>query len=471
MKGLTSWIHRPFKPCTDYTQVNMPCICRVTPDEHSFTFQWFDLGFSGGHTLSYRKVGDHEPVFTRPLTQHIVTVSELEDSVDYEFTVSRVDAHGTATRLVRTGKIPGDTVINYLHPKDPVYSFSGRFLGSPNIVRCPSGRLIAAMDVFFTKEHYAMLTILYCSDDGGKHWRYLGELAPCYWPKLFMHRGTLYCIAATQGGGNLIIGCSEDEGEHWTAPVTLFITNCEHSLEGNCGNIVEKDGRLYIPIACGTWGYKTFRMSHISVNADSDLMNPANWEMADFLEYDPAWPGSPKNVGPGCGSPGAGIEGNMIIGSDGTLHCCYRMDIEVSGEPNYGKMLMLDVDTSHPGNAYTFNAVADCPLGSNSKFCVNYDSVICYYVMLGTEQVPEQMPKRTVLSMAVSHDLRTWRVVHRIYDFRDHDPRACGFQYPDWAFDGDDILLVTRVGYNMSDTHHNSNCITFKRIKNFRQYF
>ncbi|MBQ9083178.1 MAG: hypothetical protein IJY28_06745, partial [Clostridia bacterium] len=247
-------------------------------------------------------------------------------------------------------------------------------------------------------------------------------------------------------------------------------TSFEYSLEGNCGNVLEKDGRLYVPIACGVWAFTTFRMSYISAPSDSDLMNPANWEMADLLEYDPQWPGSPKNVGPGCGSPGAGIEGNMIVGPDGTLHACYRMDIEISGAPNYGKMLLLDVDTTRPEAPYRFNAVVDCPLGSNSKFCVNYDEASGLYIMLGTEQVPEHMPKRTVLSMAVSADLFHWRVVHRIYDFRTCDPGQCGFQYPDWIFDGNDILLLTRVGYNMSDTHHNSNCITFERIRNFRQY-
>lgn len=316
-----------------------------------------------------------------------------------------------------------------------------------------------------------MLTRLFCSDDGGVSWRWLGDLAPCYWPKLFIHRGALYCLAATQGGGNLLIGHSDDEGKTWSTPVTLFATNMEYSLEGNSGAIAEYNGRLYIPIACGTWAFATFRMSYISAPVDSDLMDPANWEMADLLEYDPNWPGSPKNVGPGCGSPGAGIEGNFVTGPDGTLHACYRMDIGASGDPSYGKMLLLDVDTARLDAPYRFNAVVDCPLGSNSKFCVNYDAQTGYYVMLGTEQVPEKMPGRTVLSMAVSKDLHDWRVVHRIYDFHDRDPKQCGFQYPDWLFDGEDLLLVTRVGYNMSDTFHNSNCITFERIRNFRQYF
>lgn len=471
MKALTSWIHRPFKPYSDNEQSKLPYICRVAVDEGSFTVQWMDNGFSGEHYLSYQKVGENETVTTLPLAEDTITVSNLEDRVDYSITVGRVGAEGSTTRLARTGHIPGDTVINYLHPKDPVYSFSGTFIASPDIVKCPSGRLITAMDIFSGHEYHAMLVILCYSDDGGITWRYLGDIAPCYWPHLFVHRGALYLMGATNGGGNVIIGRSDDEGETWTSPVTLFVTNYALSLEGVCGHTEEKDGRIYIPTTCGTWNSRIFRMGYFSAKADGDLLDPENWDISQFIQYNPNWPNSPKNLGPGFGSPGAGLEGNMVVAPDGSLKCLYRMDIEGSGEPNYGKMLILDVDTTDPDSPYKFNSIVDCVLGSNSKFYVDRDKATGKYVLIGNEQVPDVAPKRTVLSMAVSDDLKNWEIVHRIYDFRHMDPRAAGFQYPDWEFDGDDILLTTRVGFNGGDTHHNSNCITFERIKNFRQYF
>lgn len=90
--------------------------------------------------------------------------------------------------------------------------------------------------------------------------------------------------------------------------------------------------------------------------------------------------------------------------------------------------------------------------------------------MIGTEQTLGKPLGRTVISMAVSDDLRDWKVVKRIYDYSDMDPAKVGLQYPDWVFDGDDILMLLRIGFNQADTHHNSNCISFTRICNFRQY-
>lgn len=471
MKALTTWVHRPFKPYADIKEAFLPYICRLSVDECSFTFEWLDNGFDGEHFVSYSKVGEDQPVTTLPLNDSVITINGLEDKADYTFTVGRVGAEGSTTRLARTGHIPGDTVVNYLHPQDPVYSFSGTFIASPDIVKCPSGRLITAMDIFSGHETWAMLVILCYSDDGGVTWRYLGDMAPCYMPHLFIHRGKLYLMSMSQGAGNLTIGRSDDEGLTWTTPVTLFVTNYALSAEGVCGHTEEVNGRVYIPVTCGTWNSRIFRMGYVSFDVNGDLLDPETWDISQFIQYDPNWPNSPKNLGPGTGSPGAGIEGNMIVAPDGSLKCLYRMDIEASGEPNHGKMLILDVDTSDPDSPFIFNSIIDFTLGSNSKFFVDRDEQTGKYILIGTEQVPDVAPKRTVLSMAVSDDLYNWKIVKRIYDFRKMDPRKAGFQYPDWEFDGDDILLVTRVGFNGGDTHHNSNCITFERIKNFRQYF
>ena len=89
--------------------------------------------------------------------------------------------------------------------------------------------------------------------------------------------------------------------------------------------------------------------------------------------------------------------------------------------------------------------------------------------MIGTEQ-SAQTPGRTVLSMAVSEDFYTWRVVKRILDYRHSDPSRIGFQYPDWIFDGDDILLLVRTAFGPSANFHDANYQTFLRIENFRQY-
>ena len=97
------------------------------------------------------------------------------------------------------------------------------------------------------------------------------------------------------------------------------------------------------------------------------------------------------------------------------------------------------------------------------------DPVSQKYIMIGTEQADDK-PGRTVLSMAVSSDFYNWKVVKRILDYRTADSKHVGFQYPDWMFDGDDILLLVRTAFGRSYNFHDANYQCFMRIENYSQY-
>ena len=467
MKLMNSWLYRPFKPFREFYKTLCPYISRIVPDAGSFECEWIDNGFDGDHTITVRKIGDEKIVKELSPAPHKLKITELEDLTDYEVTLSRNDSSESIKRLVRTGKMPGDVPVAYLNPNDNAYDFSGTFIAGPSIVRCKSGRLLASHDIFSRREEWACLSQLYKSDDGGKTWDWMGDLFPCYWGRLFWHNGKVYMFSGTNGQGCAVIGCSEDEGETWTSPVTLFFACHKGAYHSAPGSIVVSHGRIWIPIASGRWDETGFGMSYISAPADSDLLNPSNWEMADFIEYDPKWPGSPVNAGPGYDSPGAGIEGNIVCGPDGSLHALYRMDISKS-TPNTGKVIVFDIDPANPEKPYVFNSISDCAVGSNSKFCVKYDETSGLYIMIGTEQSLEESWGRTIISIAVSKDLHNWRVTKRLYDYHQMDQGKAGLQYPDWDFDGDDIVMLLRIGFNQADTFHNSNCIGFSRIKNFR---
>ncbi len=469
MKAPTTWLSRPFKPYARAREAFLPFVSRLVPDAGAFTLEWIDRGFDGAHRLTVKKREGGATVREIESVPPCVTVDGLENLTDYAVVLSRVGEEGSCTRLVRTGRMPCDVPVCYLHPDDTVFAFSGNFVAGPSLVKCPSGRLLASLDVFSGQEQWASLSQLYCSDDGGTQWHWLGDLFPCYWGRLFVHRGSVYMFACTNGNGSIVIGRSDDEGETWTAPVTLFPACYRDGYHSAPGSVAEHGGLLYIAVDTGGWGDCAFPMSILSARADGDLLDPANWELAEFTDYDPSWKGAPKGAGPGLGCPGAGIEGNVVVDREGGVHALYRMDI-FKAEPNTGKVLVFDVDPSDRGAKYIFNAISDCPLGSNSKFCVKLDPVSGKYVMIGTEQSVEKSLGRTVISLAVSTDLREWKVVRRLYDYSSTDPSRVGLQYPDWVFDGDDILMLLRIGYNQSDTHHNSNCIAFSRIRDFRQY-
>ena len=80
------------------------------------------------------------------------------------------------------------TVVNYLHPADDCYSFSGHALCSPSLVRHPDGYLLASMDAY-SGDYPQNLTLIFRSDDDGKTWKYVSELFPCFWGKMFIHKG------------------------------------------------------------------------------------------------------------------------------------------------------------------------------------------------------------------------------------------------------------------------------------------
>lgn len=465
MKGATQWNYQPFTRLTEMEKRDLPFICRIAPFAGGFAFQWFDHGApDAAHEVRYRVYRSEKPFVSLPVAGDTVRIDGLVDEQDYEFCLARVGQRGeSAVRLVRTGQAPG-VIVNYLHPEDEVYAFSGHSLCSPTLVRLPSGALLAGMDVFAGQYGNSKLTLLFKSTDNGENWRYVTDIYPSFWPKLFVHRGALYLLSVSQDYGDLLIGRSLDEGETWTAP-THIITGCgpfEMGPHKAPMPVIEHNGRLYTGIDYGCWRHHRHANGLLSIDVDADLLNAADWRFTPFTQFSADWPGAPLGPCPGC------IEGNAVVAPDGTIANYLRIDL-ASCHPRWGKAVVLKGNNADPEAPLTLDRIVDCPVGSNSKFQLYRDPVSQKYIMIGTEQ-SEDTPGRTVLSMAVSEDFYSWRVVKRILDYRTADPKHVGFQYPDWIFDGDDILLLVRTAFGRSYNFHDANYQTFHRIRNFRQY-
>ena len=188
MKGITNWNHTPYKPLNASALCREFFICQLQPYSNGFSAAYRD-SLPGSHTLLYRIRGKDEwqeiPAENSP-----VRVTGLQDDTDYEIMIRRNGTgETTLIRLLRTGD-PIGTVINYLHPEDTVYAFSGHCLCSPSIVKLPSGRLIVSNDIYAAQQAQN-LTLLFESCDNGETWQYLTELYPCFWGKLFLHKGRL----------------------------------------------------------------------------------------------------------------------------------------------------------------------------------------------------------------------------------------------------------------------------------------
>lgn len=464
MRGSSSWNYRPYARLTD--AVPTPYICAVRPLQDGFTVSLLGAGDSNQYELHYAKYQSLEPATCVPFQGAGCSVGGLETEQDYSLRVLHVPSQAFSnTRLVRTGSVPG-TVVNYLHPLDEQYAFSGRSLCSPSIAVLPSGRLIASMDVF-TGGGPQNLSLLFVSDDGGESWQYLNDLFPCFWGKLFVHRGGLYMLAHATEYGDLLIGCSMDEGRTWSKPVHI-LPGSGSSLDAGPHKapmpIMEHRGRLFTGLDYGAWKRGGHASAVLSIAADADLMEPSNWTCSPFLPYDSHWPGAAQ------GQCGGLLEGNVLVCPEQGIVNLLRYNMR-GAAPAYGKAAMLRMPDpfGNPEAALQFETFVSWNGGSNSKFLALRDEKSGRYVALANEITDPKAPAaRNVLTLYVSDNLEAWKPVHRVVDYRRADPAFVGFQYPDMVIHGEDLLCLSRTAFNRARNFHDANFICFHRIKDFR---
>ncbi len=466
MKGLSHWNQTPFTRLTETNRKFAPYICSIAPFEGGFKFEWMDRGSDGDHKVIVHKYESYETPIEFPLTDSVFKVEGLVDCCDYEFTVWRSDmSERSATRLVRTGKSLG-TVVNYLHPQDDFYKHSGKFLGSPCIVKLPSGKLICSMDLHMGGDG-ENLTIIFKSEDGGESWHYVTELSPCFWGKLFVHRDKLYMLACAGVYGDVVIGCSEDEGETWSVP-----THIVHGVHGDFGGhhatvpVIEHNGRLYATFEYGAWKFQTFYHCLLSIDANDDLMKADNWIFTEPAPVNKNAEGMPKSA------VTTAIEGNPVVLPDGVVGVLLRIDPLYMSKLEYNRAMLVRSDPSNLEAPLKFDRVIDMPVGIRNKFVVYHEpDGDCYFALCN--KYTEDYYGRGILNLAVSKDCINWVDALTIADAREdrkHGMNKTAYSYPDFTFDGDDIIVVSRTATNAPNSQHDNNMVTFFRIKNYKQY-
>ena len=472
MRGITGWGYRPYRPAYSRAEAVAPFIVRIAPYEDRFEAEWLDQGApEGAHIVRWRAMGSEEAFTEGPLEGHTFRVEGLKANTDYEFCVARADGSAqSAVRYVRTGPVPGSnrgepgSIVNYLHPADTIYAFSGRSLCSPSFVILESGAILASMDVYAGGEPQN-LVLIFRSDDGGQTWRYVTDLFPCYWATLFTHRGRLYIQGCSTEYGDILIGESKDEGLTWSKPVRLFVGSSSARAAGwqrTPMPILRHNGRLWVSVDYGAWAEGGHHVGVLSIGEDEDLLKSENWTCTELIAYDPAWPGAPKGKSSGL------LEGSMVVDREGNLLDIMRIGL-VGCEPDHGVAVTLKADESAPEGALTFHAFIDLPSGSNSKTHIVYDEVSDRYVAIGNICVDPSTPaQRNVLALQCSKDLYHWDIAGILLDYRDERPEEVGFQYIYFLIDGEDILYLSRTSLNGARNFHDANYSVMHRVKNFR---
>lgn len=443
MRGYNRWNFKPYVPYDERDIGMLPYICRLAPGESAVSGELFDHGCAGMHKLCYSERGSDAWV-TMSLTSTRFFIGGLKEDTEYLIYAENENGEKSRERIFKTGAVPG-TVVNYIHPEDEQYAFSGRFCCSPSIVRCPSGTLLASMDLYEGKRPQN-LTLIFRSQDNGATWSYLTDLFPCFWGTMFYHRGRLYMLGTTTEYGDLQIGASDDEGATWTTPVSIF-RGSGHSNENGFQKapnpVLSSGGRLWSSIEYGSWMKKTFCCGVVSIDEDADLLVPENWCCTELLPFDERWPNQIE------GNKFA-IEGNIIEKPDGSLTDILRY--------GGGKAVILDVDASSPEGALSFSSISEFPMG-HSKFEIKRRDEDGMYYAVGN-----RLPQRNILSVYRSHDLKDWELVCDAVNREDLPKEKNAFQYPAFIFDGDDILILSRTAMNGAKSFHDNNYLTFHRI-------
>ena len=458
MKKHNGWSYAPYKP--PFIEVGDIYICRVVPTVDSVRIEWLEE--VGECSAFIRKRGEGEFALAGVSTDRSFTFCGLETETDYEFYVACGDKK-SRTRLAKTGKSVGTTV-NYLHAEDDAYSFSGRYLCSPSIVRHPEGYLLASMDVFEGGAPQN-LTLIFRSDDDGDTWHYVSELFPCFWGKMFIYNGELYMLSVSTEYGDLLIGKSSDGGKNFTEPVVLL--RGANGKKGSAGvhknpePMVEYGGRLWGTLEWGAWASGYHAPMVMSAPIGSDLLDPDNWSYSDPIKYDPNWKGVPK------GESNGNIEGSLVE-IEGKLYNIMRYSMDKL-ERKYGLVIAYKVNTEEPERSLEYDHCIEFP-GNNSKFMIKRDSVSgTYYSLVTRIYDGEKIWARNLLSLMRSVDCEKWELVRDEIDMRETDSKMIGFQYVDFEIEGDDIIYLCRTAINGAHNFHDANYSTFHRIKNFRE--
>lgn len=452
------WSYSPYKPY--FYEVGDIYICRISPTKTAFCLEWLENGEEYTVFLKKRNEDGFKEVLKTKDT--FCTVSGLEENTEYEVFVQSGDKK-SRTRLVRCGEHEG-VAVNYLHPDDEAYAFSGHFLCSPSLVKHPDGYLLASMDLFHS-DYPQNLTLIYRSDDGGETWHYVSELMPCFWGKMFIHNKELYMISCSTEYGDLLIGKSVDGGKTFTSPtVILRGANGKH---GECGvhknpqNVLIYNNRIYITIEWGSWGRSYHAPTVISCDCDKDLLDYANWVIPHPVKYDPTWEGVAQ------GDSRGNLEGTLVVSPEGKVLNIMRYQTERC-TPAYGLALAYEVDTKHYETPIKYSYAMKFP-ANLSKFMIKKDEKTgLYYTICSRITDSEHIFARNLLSLMVSKDLKKWDLVCDLIDKRHEDSAKVGFQYVDFEFEGDDIIWLCRTAQNGANTYHNTNFITFHKTKNFR---
>ncbi len=340
---------------------------------------------------------------------------------------------------------------------------SGIYIGSAGIVVLPDGSYLAKHDEFGPKstEKTSAVTHVYRSTDRGRSWQHLARVDGLFWANIFHHQDAVYMMGTSAGHtrGHCVIRRSTDGGRTWTKAKDentgrLFPNISYHTAPMP---VVIHNGRIWRTMedeqGGDRWGH-SFRAFMMSAPVDADLLVASNWTSSNAIARDPSWLG---------GRFGGWLEGNAVVDPEGRMVNILR----VAGLEGKAAVVRISDD----GKKASFDpktGFLDFP-GGTKKFLIRRDPRSGNYWALSNPAIGGSV--RNTLALMHSENLIDWEI--RCILLHHPDPVYHAFQYPDWVFDGDDMLVASRTAYDdgIGGSHraHDANYLTFHRFENFRE--
>lgn len=374
-------------------------------------------------------------------------------------------------------------VVDYIDSKTRIY------YTSPSIVKLKDGTLVASHDVIGNG------TMILRSTDDGETWQRVRKpnadadndiiddtIEEIVYANLFTNTPastgveSLYLMGVRRGTGEpaaVAIYRSDDGGLTWSVPKdnkTGWLVDDDGTspiIPAHTAPtpVIRKNGRIYRAFDTSGSGWRYFKVFVMSADENADLLDRDSWTITNPIllsDYADRFP-----EGSTCTDAGM-CEANAVLGPDGGIYVMARFNSAPSID--LAAVLKLTDDET-----LEFDRIIDFP-GGMTKFLVRYDEVSGKWIALSNPNIqPDYTLQRTVLSLLVSDDMYNWRVAETLIappwlENLEILTKDIGFQYPDWIFDGDDILYAVRESDIEAENYHNANYQTLYRLSNFRQY-
>jgi hypothetical protein len=363
-------------------------------------------------------------------------------------------------------------------PMESGYIYSG----APSLARTSDGALLCSVPLNIRgKPRGAVKTLLFFrSDNGGASWKRLPGESDATHGTLFSHGKALYFLGFGKYVNNppdsgLKIIRSDDDGQTWTAPVTLF----QGPYVNTASSYVIRNGQFYwcMDDAGGSGWKKPGNTYVIAGDLSKDLLKPASWRISAPLPM-PELPPSMSRPGK---SGGAILEGN-VVEVNGRLQLSWRYLIAERDSVGIG--VICDLKDDGKKLDYRFRQFHALP-GAQSQFNIVHDPVGGLYWMNANlpTRTQDQDPawnaqlsknpnyklpaghERRILALYCSFDALNWLPAGYIVVWPEVRQAS---QYCGLLIDGDDLLVAARTS-RAGRNQHDNDLTTFHRVKNFRE--